>query len=161
MARFPLRRFHSRPPANYALSGSHSLDNRSDAGLEVLAYRLDATTFRPGTAINLTLYWHTLRFLAENYHVRVSLLDLTTGAYRQPTDLRQPGGYPTTRWIPREYVTDSYTLPLPSDFPPGNYSPAIEVCTGDCSRDTRLTFFNASGTTYGPVLVLPIILTVE
>ncbi len=150
-----------QPAANYALAGSHGLDNHSDAGLEVLAYRLDQTTYHPGATINLTLYWHTLRFLAENYQVRVSLLDLTNGGYRQPTALRQPGDYPTTRWIPREYVTDPYMLPLPADFPPGHYSPAIEVCTGDCSPNTRLTFFNASGTTYGPVLVLPIILTVE
>ncbi|MEO8396111.1 MAG: 6-pyruvoyl-tetrahydropterin synthase-related protein, partial [Chloroflexota bacterium] len=150
-----------QPPPNYALAGSRSLDNRSDAGLEVLAYRLDDMTYHPGATINLTLYWHTLRFLADNYLVRVSLLDLTTGAYRQPTDLRQPGGYPTTRWLPREYVTDPYALALPTDFPPGNYSPAIEVCTSDCAPETRLTFFNGGGTTYGQVLVLPIILTVE
>ena len=158
---FPSAPLPLTPALNYALAGSHSLDNHSDAGLEVLAYRLDSTTYRPNSIINLTLYWHTLRFLTETYQVRVSLLDLTTGAYRQPSKLHPPSGYPTTRWIPREYVTDPYLLPLPSDFPPGSYSPAIEVCTADCSPNTRLTFFNTSGTTYGPVLVLPIILTVE
>ena len=150
-----------QPLPNYALAGSRTLDNHSDSGLEVLAYRLDGTSYMPGSTINLTLYWHTLRFLADNYQVRVSLLDLTTGAYRQPTDLREPGGYPTTRWIPRLYVADPYALVLPADFPAGNYSPAIEVCTAECAPETRLTFFNQSGSAYGPVLVLPIILSVQ
>ena len=129
----------------------------------MLAYRLSADHYRPGETMNLTLYWHTLRFLTENYRVRVSLLDLTTGQYRLPTDLRQPGGYPTTRWLPRYYVTDPYRIALPADFPPGQYSPALEVCTcsPDCAAENRLTFFNRSGSTYGPVLVLPIILTVD
>lgn len=153
------------PPAN-ALAGSATIDNRSDAGLEVLAYRLNSTSYRPGDTIPITLYWHTLRFLTDNYRVRLSLLDLTTGEYRLPTMPRQPGGYPTARWLPRRFVTDPYTLALPTDFPAGTYSPAVEVCTvsstgsaADCS-ESRITFFDRGGSSYGPVLVLPIILTV-
>ncbi len=151
---------------NEALASSSTIDNQSDAGLEVLAYHADAADYRPGDSIPLTLYWHTLRFLTDRYRVSVSLLDLTTGDYRLPTPLRDPGGYPTTRWLPRLYVTDPYTLTLPPDFPAGTYSPALEVCasdTGDScpTEDSRLTFFDRSGSTYGSVLVLPIILTVE
>ncbi len=71
----------------------------------------------PARLLQLTLYWHTLRFLTDNYQVRVSLLDLTTGQYRLPTDLRQPGDYPTARWLPRSYVSDPYIHCHPRRFP--------------------------------------------
>ncbi len=146
-----------------ALDGSFTLDNRSDAGLEVLAYRLDSAAQHPGSTLKLTLYWHTLRFLTDNYQVRVSLLDLTTGQYRLPTDLRQPGDYPTARWLPRTYVSDPYAIPLPDDLPSGQYSPALEVfaCSPNCESENRLTFFDRRGSTYGQVLVLPIVIHVE
>ncbi len=146
-----------------ALDGSFTLDNRSDAGLEVLAYRLDNPAQQPGSTLRLTLYWYTLRFLTDNYQVRVSLLDLTTGQYRLPTDLRQPGDYPTARWLPRTYVSDPYAIPIPDDFPSGEYSPAIEVfaCSPTCEPESRLTFFDRSGSTYGKVLVLPIVIHVD
>lgn len=150
---------------NTTFAGSATIDNRSDAGLEVLAYRLGATHYRPGDTVNLTLYWHTLRFLPENYRVHVSLLDLTTGEYRLPNEPRTPGGYPTARWLPRLFVTDPYSIALPADFPAGNYSPALEVCAaarvGCATPETRLTFFEQDGSSYGQVLVLPIILIVE
>ncbi|MFN8448578.1 MAG: hypothetical protein U0521_08310 [Anaerolineae bacterium] len=148
-----------------SLAGSASIDNHSDAGLEVQAYRLDTTQYRPGDSVNLTLYWRTLRFLDVNYRVRVSLLDLTTGDYRLPTTPRTPGGYPTARWLPRLFVTDPYRIALPADFPPGSYSPAVEVCAGASAgcdaAESRLTFFEQDGSTYGQVLVLPIILIVS
>jgi hypothetical protein len=153
------------PQSNTTLAGSATLDNRSDSGLEVLAYRLGATQYRPGDTVNLTVYWHTLRFLSDNYRVRVSLLDLTTGEYRLPNAPRTPGGYPTARWLPRLFVTDPYSIALPADFPVGTYSPALEVCVaaaqGCRTPESRLTFFEQDGSTYGQVLVLPIILTVD
>ncbi len=152
-------------PANYQLAGSATLDNRSDAGLELLAYRVERQSFRRGERIDLALYWRTLRFLSENYSVRLSLLDLTTGVYREASGLRLPGGYPTRRWVPGFYILDRYTFPLPEQFPPGIYSPALEVCRdsveGCSSPDGPLTFFDGTGQAYGPVLVLPIILSVE
>lgn len=158
----PLR---AQVTANYQLAGSATLDNRSDSGLELLAFRVGRRTYQRGESIDLTLYWHTLRFLTENYGVRLSLLDLTTGVYREPSELRVPGGYPTRRWLPGYYVTDRYSFALPEQFPPGNYSPALEVCPasveGCTSPGNALTFFTGSGDAYGSVLVLPIILSVE
>jgi hypothetical protein len=140
------------------------MDNRSDVGLELRGYRVERQNYRRGDNIDLTLYWHTLRFLTENYGVRLSLLDLQTGDYRQPSELRVPGGYPTRRWLPGYYVTDPYRFSLPPEFPAGNYSPALEVCTtageGCSAASGPLTFFTATGSGYGPVLVLPIVLNI-
>jgi hypothetical protein len=147
---------------NAALDGSAMLDNHTDAGLDLLAYRVDRGNYRKGDTIHLTLYWQAERVLTTNYRVRVSLLNLTTGIYYEPSDLRDPGGYPTTRWLANRYVTDAYAVSLDPNFPGGNYSPALEVCaTADCAEANRLNFFNSSGNSYGTVLVLPIILTVE
>ncbi|MCC6801474.1 MAG: hypothetical protein IT319_01220 [Anaerolineae bacterium] len=161
----PFAPLATEPQPKTTLAGSATIDNRSDAGLEVLAYQLGATHYHPGDTIDLTLYWHTLRFLTDNYRVRVSLLDLTTGDYRLPNAPRTPGDYPTARWLPRLFVTDPYRIALPVDFPTGTYSPALEVCVAageECGApEPRLTFFEQDGSTYGQVLVLPIILIVE
>ncbi len=160
----PLRaQTEARP--NYLLAGSATLDNRSDTGLELMAYRVEQQNYRRGDDIDLTLYWHTLRFLTENYAERLSLLDLQTGEYREPSDLRVPGGYPTRRWLPGYYIPDRYTFVLPPEFPAGDFSPALEVCLaapdGCAQSGGPLTFFTGASTTYGPVLVLPIILNIQ
>ncbi len=149
------------PSPNYALTGTSSVDNRSNAGLEVLAYQLDSNSVHPGAAINLTLYWHTLRFLSDDYRARVSLRDPTSGDLDLSSDWRQPGGYPTARWLPRLYVRDPYSFTLPDNFPAGDYNPAVEVCLMDCTATDRLTFFDGRGNSYGQVLVLPVVLHVQ
>ncbi|HVU14059.1 MAG TPA: 6-pyruvoyl-tetrahydropterin synthase-related protein [Phototrophicaceae bacterium] len=145
---------------NYELAGTVPFDDSSDSGLEVMAYHLDNTVYHPGDTIHLTLYWQTLRFLPSNYSDRLSLLNLSDHTYVEPSDLTVPGGYPTLRWLPRYYVSDPHTIALPSNFPPGTYSPALEVCSSECTPEDRVTFFSSSGSS-SQVLVLPTILHVS
>ena len=149
-----------RVPPDDGLTGSVALDNHTSEGIELTAYHAEKTAFEPGEPIDLTLYWQTTQQLSENYRVRVSLLDLTTGAFRQRTTFREPGGYPTMRWLPNLYVPDSYSIRLGETIPVGRYSPTLEVCPADCTAGSRLSFTREDGGAYGQVLVLPIILTV-
>lgn len=150
---------NSLPPVN-DLASAYILDNRTREGLELMAYRLEETSFQPGEPADLTLYWETTLPLNENYRVRVSLLDLTTGVFRQRTTFRQPGGLPSMRWMPNLYVKDPYTIQLAENIPAGQYSPTIEICPSECTAQNRLNFMREDGGTYGQVLVLPVVLTV-
>lgn len=131
------------------------------SALNLLNYELDRTTLNAGESFDLALYWQTSSIPSENYQVRVSLLNLNTGAYTLRTALRDPGGFPTLRWLPRRYVEDRYRITTPIEMPAGDYSPSIEVCSAECFPSSQLDFYGYDGNTYGSVLVLPVILSVE
>ncbi len=152
--------FHARP--GYALDNAISLRNRTETGLEAVAYRLNRTVFRPGDTLNLTLYWQALRFLPANYQTQVYLLDANQEIRWHRTDFRTPGGYPTRRWLTYRYISDPYQIALSDSIIPGDYQIAIEVysCDITCDPSQRLTFFNAQGITMGQVLLLPAPITI-
>jgi hypothetical protein len=147
---------HARP--GYQLDGAISLRDRTDAGLEAIAFRLDQPVYHPDDDIELTLYWRALRYLTENYQVQVSLYDVTRGILRYRTTLRPPGDYPTRRWQPYQYVTDVYRLPLSPELPPDDYQITVEVyaCRPVCDANSRLSFFDSAGRPHGQTLNLPV-----
>jgi hypothetical protein len=161
--RAPLR---LRQNPGYALDGSISLRSRTDSGLTLLAYRAANTPeaqYHAGQVIPLTLYWHTLRPLSENYRATVALIDTLSGIRWYQSELRYPGDYPIIRWNTSQYVRDSYLLSPPLEAPQGDYLIAIEVyaCSPDCLRENRLTFFSSEGGYLGQTLVLPTIVTIR
>ncbi|MGQ9890000.1 MAG: 6-pyruvoyl-tetrahydropterin synthase-related protein [Aggregatilineales bacterium] len=147
---------HARP--GYKLDSATALRDRTDAGLEAIAFRLDQPTYRPGDQIELTLYWRALRFLTENYQVRVSLQDVTRGTLRYQTTPHYPGGFPTRRWQPYQYVADTYVIRLDPDLPPDDYQIIVEVfaCKPVCDLASRLSFFDSAGNPRGQALNLPV-----
>jgi hypothetical protein len=147
---------HARP--GHGLDGAVALRDRTDAGLEAIAFRFDQRVYQPGDTLDLTLYWRALRFLDENYQVQLSLYDVTRGILRYQTALRAPGGYPTRRWQPYQYVADSYSLPLAPELPPDSYQITVEVyaCRPVCDPNSRLSFFNSAGQPQGQALNLPV-----
>ncbi len=151
---------HARP--GYKLDGASALRDRTDAGLEAIAFRLDQPTYRPGDHIELTLYWRALRFLTENYQARVSLQDVTRGTLRYQTTRHSPGGFPTRRWQPYQYVADTYIIPLDPDLPPDDYQIIVEVfaCKPVCDLTNRLSFFDSAGNPRGQALTLPVFVRV-
>ncbi|MBC7814372.1 MAG: glycosyltransferase family 39 protein [Burkholderiales bacterium] len=158
----PLR---MRPSPGYALEGSISLRSRTDSGLSLLAYRVSSAPdaqYRPGEAVPLTLYWHTLRSLPENYRAQVVLIDTLSGTRWYQSELRDPGDYPTRRWNTNQYVRDNYLISTPPEIPGGTYLIAIDVytCAPDCLRENRLTFFDTIGGYLGQTLVLPTLVTI-
>lgn len=157
LAALPASPLPLRLQPGHALNRAVSLQTRTDAGLSVLAYRLNTAHFRPGDVLDLTLYWQSQRALPENYRVLLYLLDTRTGARWNEQAFHHPGGYPTRRWNTNRYVSDSYRLPLNSAMPSGQYQVVIEVyaCTPDCLPQNRVTFFDATGRNLGPVLHLP------
>lgn len=156
----PLPQLH--PPPGFGLDNRQALRYRSNVGLEALAYDLPGATYRPGDAVEFTVYWHTLRDLTANYRVRGILIQVDPGMFLPPTPLRHPGGYPTRRWLTDRYVADPYRIPIPADVAPGQYLIGLEVfdCDQSCDNAPRLTFFADDGTQIGSVIVLPPVVTI-
>lgn len=70
--------------------------------------------------IQFTLYWQSQQIVAQDYTAFVHLLN-SDGTVAAQLD-RPPAGYPTRDWQPGEIVVDTYTIPLPADLPPGQYT---------------------------------------
>jgi hypothetical protein len=143
---------HARP--GYLLDNSYSLRSRTDVGLEVIAYRLDRFEYRPGSTVDLTLYWQTLRPLTDDYQLQIYLLG-EQDIHWLPSSFQRPGNYATNRWIPTRYIRDNHPIPLSLSIAPGTYQIAIEMydCTPVCKEP--VSFFDASGRLLGRTLLLP------
>ncbi len=155
--------FSLNAPPGYQLQGTASLQTRSDAGLNLLAYRLPSNQYRAGDTIDLRLYWQAQRFLNANYRVKVYLVNNRDGRSWNAALPRHPGNYPTSRWTTGLYVTDVYSIQLIPDTPTGNYSIAVEAynCIPDCTSGTPLLFFGNAGQVIGTTFILPILLDVS
>jgi hypothetical protein len=143
------------------LEASVPMRAATESGLELIALRFERTVYRAGDTLHWTQYWQTLNPQNENLRVRVSLMNRATGLRWLHTPPAHPGGYPMMRWPSGAYVADRYAIPLPTDLPPGEYSPTVEVlrCTPDCTE--ALPFFDADGGLFGDLLVLPVTLVID
>ncbi len=149
-----------RARPGYMLDNSFSLRNRTDVGLEAIAYRLDRFEYHPGELLELTLYWQTVRTLAEEYQLQIYLLS-SEGIHWLPSPFMRPGDYSTVRWPTNRYVRDDYRLPLSLTLAPGIYQIAIEVygCNPTCTNP--ISFFDANGRLLGRTLFLPSPITIS
>jgi len=102
--------------------------------IELAGYNLDRTT----EAITLTLIWKSLKSIDQDYTVFTHVLDRSeqqvAGKDNQPAN----GTYPTSHWMPSEYVTDEYVIPVnpPDDYMigVGMYDPETGARLGETIR---------------------------
>jgi hypothetical protein len=73
----------------------------------------------------------------ENYTVFTHLVDESGMVRAQQDGMPVNGAYSTALWLPGEFVTDTHTLTLPSDLPPGDYG--LEVGLYRAETGARLT----------------------
>lgn len=113
------------------------IDQRVDAKLgdaiELAGYHLD----RIAEAVKLTLIWRSLKSIDEDYTVFTHVLDRSgrqiAGKDNQPVN----GTYPTSHWMPGEYVIDDYTIPVTADefeIEVGMYDPETGARLGETIR---------------------------
>jgi hypothetical protein len=85
--------------------------------------------------LRLTLHWQALSAMDRDYKVFVHLFDPATETIVAQQDTLAGGdGYPTTRWVPEEVVSDGIDLRL-EDAVEGSYRLAV----GLYHADTRLS----------------------
>ncbi len=153
-----------RAPRGSALQDTIATETRSDVGVGLLAYALDKPRYQPGDTLSLDLHWYTVRQTQQNYIAHVYLVSNIDDFRRVTSPPRNPGGYPTTRWTPNLYVTDTHRLALPATLGPGRYRIEVEMrpCSQpNCPADNRITFFGPNARVIGRTHVLPTTVIIE
>jgi hypothetical protein len=112
----------------------HRIEGKLADAIELVGYNLDPTA----DAIKLTLIWKSLKSIDEDYTVFTHVQDQSgqqiAGKDNQPVN----GAYPTSHWMPGEYVIDEYAIPIrpPDDFAidVGMYDPETGARLGETIR---------------------------
>lgn len=90
------------------------------ARLEFLGYELDAVPVRPGESFTIRYHWRALQPMRSDYVFFVHF-EGPGGARFQQDHEPQGGRHPTSRWTPREHVTEEFAVRVPPELPAGSY----------------------------------------
>lgn len=106
---------------------AHPLQANFDNQIQLLGYDLDSFTYQPGDTLQLFLYYRRLGPIEKDYTVSTQLLGPHNPATNGPLwaqDDSEPCRrfYPTSTWDAGEIVRDKYTIAVPADAPPGDYT---------------------------------------
>ncbi|RME72828.1 MAG: hypothetical protein D6784_12875 [Chloroflexi bacterium] len=82
---------------------------------------LEARQVAPGGILPVRLYWQAAAEFEQDYTAFVHLVGPDGRLYGQVDQTPGAGAYPTTGWLPGEYITDAYEIPVSSDAPAGAY----------------------------------------
>ncbi len=112
---------------------------------------LDAASamLSPGETLKAQLYWRVDDEFEQDYTVFVQLIGPDGVLWGQVDQTPGVGLFPTTGWLPGEYITDVYAITLAEDAPLGEYQIAIglydpssgqrlPVTSPDCQPDVCL-----------------------
>ena len=90
---------------------------------KLIGYDLDhPQDLKPGDTLNLTLYWQGQAEFERNWTVFAHLVDAEDKIWGQRDQIPGDGEFPTTSWVPDEYIVDTRQITLNADVPPGVYS---------------------------------------
>lgn len=121
--------------------------------LSLSNYSLEPTTVHPGDKVSLTLHWHALQPMSEDYVVFVHLIDALDSRWAQVDRQPTSGTHPTSHWVPGKVIEDRYEVPIPENIPPGRYQFRIGLYTWPTIG--RLRVVSADGCTLGDSILLP------
>jgi len=78
--------------------------------------------FKPGDALQVTLFWETLAPVDVDYTVFLHVRDGQGKTLAQRDNQPFDGLYPTSQWQPGESIAQPLVVELPGDLAPGSYS---------------------------------------
>ena len=91
----------------------------------LLGLDADSDTLAPGQVLRVRLYWQAEKEFDTNYTAFVQLVGPDGLLHGQVDQIPGAGAFPTTGWLPGEYITDTYEVTLAADAPLGEYQLAI------------------------------------
>lgn len=145
-------------PPGRALLAQHQTVYQLGNTIEMLGYDLNGDTFRPGSKVELSVYWYARAAITYGY---ASFVHISTGGPPlAQADKLNPAGRPTKEWTPDGYIRDDYSIQLPDTMPPGDYQIRIGLYTcdtlppGQCGNGERLLVMDANGQNLGDAVVL-------
>ncbi len=93
---------------------------------------------KAGEQLPLTLYWQALDSFDKSWTVFVHLVNSDGQIVSQQDQIPGGGQFPTTGWLPNEYLVDSYDLVIPVDTPPGQKAYRLKIGLYDPNNPSRL-----------------------
>ncbi|HEX9925597.1 MAG TPA: hypothetical protein VGD99_23270, partial [Anaerolineae bacterium] len=97
----------------------------------------EAAQVAPGETLNARLYWRAETEFDREYTAFIHLIGPDGLLYGQVDQIPGGGTFPTTGWLPGEYIVDAYTVPVDPAAPPGEY--VIEIGMYDPQTGQRLS----------------------
>ncbi len=104
---------------------------------------LPQTQVKAGEHLPLTLYWQAITTFDKNWTVFVHLLNHQGQIVSQQDQIPGGGQFPTTSWLPDEYLVDTYNLLIPADTLPGHDAYWLEIGLYDANDFSRLPVIEA------------------
>jgi hypothetical protein len=105
-----------------------------------------------GGSVNVTLEWQALQTIAEDYTVFVHLVGPDGLLHGQVDFYPVKGTLATSHWTPGKVIRDPYTVMVPADAPPGEYT--VHVGMYLLATLERLPLLNADGAPVDDKVVL-------
>jgi len=134
----------SRPHVFEAPTPEIKLDLNFGRQARLVGADLPRTQLKPGEALKLALYWQALATFDKNWTVFVHLTNSQGQIMAQQDQVPGQGQFPTTGWVPNEFLVDSYSLQLPPEMPPGRYR--LKIGLYDATDFSRLPVLEAGQT---------------
>ncbi|RME32888.1 MAG: hypothetical protein D6793_10455, partial [Thermoflexia bacterium] len=122
-----------RPVLRYLPLGVRRIRVAFGDSLELRGYRMEGEP-RPGGTLYVTYFWYARARPRTAYAVFNHLLTADGILVAQKDSWPREGNWPTTHWLPGDYVEDRYVLSIPADAPPGPYRFSVgmyDVKTGE------------------------------
>lgn len=140
----------AQPPALEPVTPAYPRDIvATDAPIVLSGYDLLVTD----TALELTLVWQAVGAAPRPYTVFTQLLDAGGSLVAQQDNWPVSGQWPPTCWRDGDSIPDRYTIALPADLPPGDYS--LIVGMYDAASGVRLLWDNSRDAIELEKLTLP------
>jgi mannosyltransferase len=134
-------------------SPQYPLDVRFGDLARLVGYDLRGEAgMRPGDALTLVLYWQALETFDRSYAVFAHVVDAEGRIIGQRDQVPGSGDFPTTSWVPGEYLADAYAIPIHPDAPSGDYW--LEIGFYNPLDSTRLLVTGADSRPLGNRLLL-------
>ncbi|MCB0190986.1 MAG: glycosyltransferase family 39 protein [Anaerolineae bacterium] len=106
--------------------------------VELVGLDLPAAQVAAGEVLPVTLYWHAKSTFDKSWKVFVHLIDEKGTTVSQQDQIPGGGQFPTTGWVPDEYIIDSYAIPIPADIAPGENAYRLSIGLYDPNDFNRL-----------------------
>lgn len=133
-------------PVEADFNGQATLMGLDIANLQSPSSAPPSFSLSPGDTLNLKLYWRAEAEFDRNYKAFVHLLGPDGTLYGQVDQTPGAGAFPTTGWLPSEYLSDPYAIAIAPNAPPGDYQ--IEIGMYDPGANQRLPVRSLDGQPY-------------
>lgn len=109
-----------RPVLRYLPLGVRRIRVAFGDAVELRGYRMEGEA-RPGGTLYVTYFWYARARPPTAYAVFNHLLTENGTLVAQKDSWPREGRWPSTHWLPGDYIEDQYILTIPANAPPGPY----------------------------------------